>query len=171
MIIWLNGAFGSGKTTVATALQQKIAKSKIYDPETIGSLIDRFTPKFKKESDFQDYPAWRKWNVSLLLLFSKIYSGVIIVPMTLYREDYFNEIMCGLQHRRTDVYHFILDVDKDVVIKRLKKRNDGTLDWGVSKLSQCLSFYDSRPITEKICYSDASVNDAVKEILNKIDLK
>ncbi|MGX7013937.1 AAA family ATPase [Vagococcus silagei] len=171
MIIWINGAFGSGKSTVSNALKDKMSKSKIYDPEIIGSFINQLTPKYKRKSDFQDYPAWRKWNARLLLLFSKVYSGVIIVPMSLYQEDYFNEIVGELQYRRIDVYHFILDVEDEIVIKRLKNRNDETLAWGISKLSQCQDFFKRRPKTEKIAYSKSSVDDAVNKILANIASK
>ncbi|MGH2233506.1 adenylyl-sulfate kinase, partial [Enterococcus faecalis] len=39
MIIWLNGAFGAGKTTIADELQQKLLNAIIYDPEIIGSAL------------------------------------------------------------------------------------------------------------------------------------
>lgn len=34
MIIWINGAFGSGKSTTAELLHSKIEFSHIYDQET-----------------------------------------------------------------------------------------------------------------------------------------
>lgn len=33
MIIWVNGAFGSGKSTIAEMLKSKIENSHLYDPE------------------------------------------------------------------------------------------------------------------------------------------
>ena len=36
MIIWINGAFGSGKTQVAHELKRRLENSFIYDPEQIG---------------------------------------------------------------------------------------------------------------------------------------
>lgn len=36
MIIWINGSFGVGKTTIAERLKDKIRESIIYDPEEIG---------------------------------------------------------------------------------------------------------------------------------------
>ncbi len=38
MIIWLNGSFGSGKSTIATRLNNILNKSIIYDPEIIGTF-------------------------------------------------------------------------------------------------------------------------------------
>lgn len=35
MIIWLNGAFGAGKTTIAHELQQKLHNAIIYDQKLL----------------------------------------------------------------------------------------------------------------------------------------
>jgi hypothetical protein len=59
MIIWLNGTFGSGKTsTTAAVLQALLPSSRVFDPETVGymlapNLVDR------PVSDFQHWPPWR----------------------------------------------------------------------------------------------------------------
>ncbi len=55
MIIWLNGAFGAGKTTIAHELQQKLPNAIIYDPEIIGSALMELVPEEMKENDFQEY--------------------------------------------------------------------------------------------------------------------
>ena len=59
MIIWLNGAFGAGKTTIAHELQQKLPNAIFYDPEIIGSALMELVPEEMKENDFQEYQEWR----------------------------------------------------------------------------------------------------------------
>ena len=39
MIIWLNGSFGVGKTTIAENLKEKMTNSIIYDPEKVGMFL------------------------------------------------------------------------------------------------------------------------------------
>ena len=39
MIVWLNGAYGVGKSTTAEALHKRIADSFIFDPEMIGNCV------------------------------------------------------------------------------------------------------------------------------------
>ena len=39
MVIWINGAFGSGKTTAAMLLHSKIENSYVYDPENVGTFL------------------------------------------------------------------------------------------------------------------------------------
>lgn len=36
MIIWINGPYGVGKSTLAEALQQKLPNSFLFDAEQIG---------------------------------------------------------------------------------------------------------------------------------------
>ncbi|HCJ9739900.1 TPA: tunicamycin resistance protein, partial [Escherichia coli] len=39
MIIWINGPFGAGKTTLAKRLRDRRSKSLIFDPEEIGFVV------------------------------------------------------------------------------------------------------------------------------------
>ncbi len=39
MIIWINGAFGSGKTQTAFELKRHLQDAFVYDPENIGYFI------------------------------------------------------------------------------------------------------------------------------------
>lgn len=55
MIIWINGAFGSGKTTVAEILHSKIEHSYLYDPENIGDFLRHNLPQEIQKADFQEY--------------------------------------------------------------------------------------------------------------------
>ena len=41
MIIWLNGTFGAGKTTTARQLVQRLANTRLFDPELVGYLLTR----------------------------------------------------------------------------------------------------------------------------------
>ncbi|MCI9279724.1 MAG: hypothetical protein HFJ02_02870 [Bacilli bacterium] len=53
MIIWINGSFGVGKSTIAEDLKLKIANAIVYDPEKIGEFLFNIMPE--KKNDFQDY--------------------------------------------------------------------------------------------------------------------
>ena len=39
MIIWINGAFGSGKTQAAYELCRRMRGAYVYDPENAGCFI------------------------------------------------------------------------------------------------------------------------------------
>ena len=133
MIIWLNGAFGARKTIIAHELQQKLPNAIIYDPEIIGSALMELVPEEMKENDFQEYQEWRCWNAHLLKRMSKESGRPIIVPMTLYKNEYEEELIGYLRRAGIDVYHFLLAVEKEEILQRLLKRNDGTFEWGKKK--------------------------------------
>ena len=118
MIIWINGSFGVGKTSVAELLRNKINHSIIYDPEGIGGFLsDLFN---HEKSDFQDYELWRTLNANILQYLSSIYETTI-VPMTITNLNYFNEITKGIE-----IKHFILSATKENIINRLDSRKNST---------------------------------------------
>ncbi len=65
MIIWLNGPFGVGKTTLANLLHQKIQNSILYDPEQLGDFFQEILPKDVCPDDFQDYPICERQPIRL----------------------------------------------------------------------------------------------------------
>ncbi len=93
MIIWLNGAFGAGKTSCAYELKRRIPNSYVYDPENIGYFIFNNIPNEMKKADFQDYEQWRTFNYSILKDMYRSFSGTIIVPMTIVNPQYYDEIV------------------------------------------------------------------------------
>lgn len=52
MIIWINGAFGAGKTETALELNSRLKNSFIYDPENLGEFINKNIPNNMKKDDF-----------------------------------------------------------------------------------------------------------------------
>ena len=170
MIIWINGAFGSGKTTVSNILNKSIKNSAIYDPEAIGDTISNLVPKNMRLEDFQDYPEWRRWNKELLKSISSNYGGILIVPMTLYKKAYYDDIIGSLIKEGIEIRHFLLKVSKEEILNRLESRNDGTLGWGKSKVDEILIGFDTIDFTDVIPNPDGMVNIVAKNILRKIKI-
>lgn len=109
MIIWLNGAFGAGKTQTAYTLQRRMRGAYVYDPENAGYFIRQNIPPPVHEADFQDYPMWRAFNLEMLRYIARRYAGDIIVPMTITNKMYYDE-MIGVLSKEFDVKHFILSI-------------------------------------------------------------
>lgn len=97
MIIWINGAFGSGKTQTAFELHRRLKPSYVYDPEKMGFAMRSMIPPDIAEDDFQSYPLWREFNYSMLSYLSDTYQGIIIVPMTITNDQYFHDIISRLR--------------------------------------------------------------------------
>lgn len=86
MIIWINGPFGAGKTTLAAKLRERRPEFLIFDPEEIGFLVKATVPR-PASGDYQDLPLWRGLTIAALREIRRHYSQDIIVPMTLVQTE------------------------------------------------------------------------------------
>ena len=121
MIIWINGAFGAGKTQTAYELRRRIKHAYVYDPENAGYFIRENVPPAIREGDFQDYPMWRTFNREMLDYIASRFSGVILVPMTVTDRAYWDE-MAGALAEKHGVRHFILCARRETLLRRLASR-------------------------------------------------
>lgn len=165
MIIWINGSFGVGKTTVAENLKEKIDKSTIYDPEKIGMFLSNTLQT--KEDDFQDYKLWRTINYEML---KKLYTEfeMIIVPMTITNLQYYDEIVGRLQRDGMYIKHFILIASKENIISRLNARGNST-EWAYMQVDRCdKAFKDNYLRGQKIDTNNKSVGAVCNNLIELI---
>jgi hypothetical protein len=100
MILFINGPFGVGKTTVARLLVQKLPRTILYDPEIIGGVLHRVLGPLTKVEDYQDYTLWRRLVVGGARLSRRVSGRTMVIPMTVRRRDAFDPLVEGL--RRVD---------------------------------------------------------------------
>lgn len=96
MIVWLNGTFGAGKTTVAAALAPLIPRARLFDPETVGYLLQ---PNLADHPvpDFQQWPPWRHLVVATATELTRYTGEHLIAAQTVLNRDYLAEIFTGLR--------------------------------------------------------------------------
>lgn len=164
MIIWINGAFGSGKTQTAFELHRRLPNSFVYDPENVGFYIRKNIPNELSKGDFQNYTIWREFNFSMLKYISKEYNGIIIVPMTIVNSQYFNEIIESLRNDGIEVKHFMLRASKETLLKRLKSRGDGKNSWPAQQIDRCLEGLSNEIFKKHIDTDNLSIEQVVHEI-------
>jgi|GEM_PF-1213497 len=153
MIIWINGAFGSGKTTTAYELHRRLAGSFVFDPENFGYFIRKNVPAEFSSGDFQDLPIWRETNCRLLKMLNADYGGVIIVPMTLVEPRYYAEIVMRLENDGVDVRRFIIYASREGILRRLKLRSLGFIRrerFAVNAIDRCVFSFDNYITETKI---------------------
>ncbi|MGW6461055.1 NUDIX domain-containing protein [Streptomyces sp. NPDC055078] len=121
MIVWINGAFGAGKTTTARELIDLIPNSTLYDPELIGAGLRLMLPpkRLAEVSDYQDLPIWRRLVVDTAAAMLAELGGVLVVPMTVLRQEYRDEIFGGLAARRIPVRQVLLRPDETILRARI----------------------------------------------------
>jgi hypothetical protein len=117
MIIWLNGAFGVGKTTTARELAQRLPGARIFDPEIVGRILRALIAE--QIDDFQDWPAWRTLVAKVALGLCRQDASTVIAPMTLLRQDYATEIFSLLSGGGAPVRHVVLHADPAELTRRI----------------------------------------------------
>jgi 8-oxo-dGTP pyrophosphatase MutT (NUDIX family)/predicted kinase len=123
-VVWINGAFGAGKTTTARELIELIPNSTLFDPEVIGAGLTHLLPakRLAEVGDFQDLPIWRRLVVDTAAAMLAELGGTLVVPMTLLRQDYRDEIFGGLAARRIPVHHLLLAPAETILRERIAGR-------------------------------------------------
>ena len=170
MIIWINGAFGSGKTTCTYELHKRLPDSFVYDPENIGYFIRKNIPEELHEPDFQNHEQWRLFNYGMLKYLSVAYDGTLLVPMTLVNRQYYDEIIGRLAREGIPIKHYILYAEKKTIEKRLNKRLERGNTWARSQIDRCLYAFDHTITEEKIITDNKSIDSVVEEIAAKSGL-
>ncbi|MEV6836279.1 NUDIX domain-containing protein [Streptomyces sp. NPDC051133] len=123
-VVWINGAFGAGKTTAARELIELIPNSTLFDPEVIGGALTHLVPpkRLAEVGDFQDLPIWRRLVVDTAAAMLAELGGTLVVPMTLLRQEYRDEIFGGLAARRIPVHHLLLAPAETILRERIAGR-------------------------------------------------
>ncbi|POX49259.1 NUDIX hydrolase [Streptomyces sp. Ru72] len=123
-VVWINGAFGAGKTTTARELIELIPNSTLFDPEVIGAVLTQLLPpkRLAEVGDFQDLPIWRRLVIDTAAAMLAELDGVLVVPMTLLRQEYRDEIFGGLAARRIPVRHVLLAPAETILRQRIADR-------------------------------------------------
>jgi 8-oxo-dGTP pyrophosphatase MutT (NUDIX family) len=123
-VVWINGAFGAGKTTTARELIELIPNSTLFDPEVIGAGLRHLLPakRLAEVGDFQDLPIWRRLVIDTVAAMLAELGGTLVVPMTLLRQEYRDEIFGGLAARRIPVHHLLLAPAETILRERIAGR-------------------------------------------------
>jgi len=167
MILWLNGAFGSGKSSVAEAIRKRVRPSFIYDPEQAGYFLwDNFPEELARKGNFQHLTLWRELNYKILKHLDGSYAGTVIVPMTLYIKRYYDEIVGALMRDGVSVRHFILAAPKQTILDRLAGRGDSAGGWAAEHIDACLKAFETEIFGVKIVTENRTVDAIAAGIIS-----
>jgi len=166
MVLWINGAFGSGKSSVAEAISKKVSPSFIYDPEQVGYFLWHVSPdEMKRKGNFQHIDLWREFNYKILKYINENYTGIILVPMTIYIKQYYDEIVGKLTNDGVIIKHYILAASKQTIIDRLTQRGLAADNWAVQHIDVCLTAFETDISKEKIFTDGKSIDEIASEII------
>ncbi|ANW62367.1 ATP-binding protein [Mycobacterium sp. djl-10] len=177
MLIWINGAFGAGKTHTAHELHRRLPGSHVADPELIGFAMHKMLPAAARD-DFQDLPGWRVAVVATLRAAEQAADGPVIVPMTIVRADYFDEIV-GALRTDVDLRHVTLVASPATLQARLGTRlealgsrvfgGDGT--WAMRQIDRCVTALADPRFATHVPTDDRTLDQVVEAVADDVGLK
>lgn len=135
VIIWVNGAFGVGKTQTAAELCRRLVRAKVQDPEQPGYFLRRWVGPLEGVTDFQQMSLWRTVVAEGLALADT--GGLIVAPMTIVDPMVYDKTIGALKDQGHRVYHVVLDASKATVEQRLRRRGDAR-SWNFAQVDRCL---------------------------------
>jgi gluconate kinase len=178
VIIWLNGGFGAGKTTLAEELHRRLPDAVLYDPEDVGLMIWKW---LEPNDDFQDLASWRELVVATAVSLRQHHADTLVVPMSLIREAYQTEILDGLADAGEEVLHVFLEADASVLRDRLDTRYDHphgpeasrlARQWALSRIDAGIEAAARQPPTTLMLRSDVlTPAELADEVLAAADLR
>lgn len=167
MIVWINGAFGSGKTQTAKEICRRLQGAFLFDPENAGYYLRQNEPVSLQADNFQDEPLWREINVKMLHWIAAEYDGIIVAPMTVIEEEYYHQIITALRQAGVIVHHVVLKAEKETLYKRLRSRLEGRQSWAAQQIDDCLRAFENPVFENQIQTDDMTISqvaDAVARI-------
>ena len=176
MVVFINGSFGVGKTTVARLLRGRVAGSAVYDPELFGILLMRLAKwaRFGRPpaDDFQDFGVWRRSAIAGVRLSRALSRGPVIVPMTFSRREYFDEVVAGVRRFDPEVRVFCLKASLPTVKKRLAGRETDTegpgADWLARRIAECAEAHRDPHFGEPVETEDRPAREVCEDIFRRV---
>jgi predicted kinase len=178
VIIWLNGGFGAGKTTLAEELHRRIPDAVVYDPEDVGLMLWKW---LEPNDDFQDLPSWRELVIATAVSLRRHHADTLIVPMSLIRDAYRAEILGALADAGEEVLHVFLEAGPSVLRERLKARvpppenpgaNEPAFDWALRRIDAATVAASQQPTGTLIFRSDSlTPAELADEVLAAVGLR
>jgi hypothetical protein len=165
MMLFINGAFGVGKTTLAERLVARLPNSLLYDPELVGAALRQIVKPIDYPDDFQDIPLWPSLTLETARLLRERYGCDLVIPMTIWRVDYFEQIVGALRRSEPDVYHFCLTASAETIYGRLRERGAGPGWWEWERVERCAAAFQSPLFARHLATDDKTPDALVAEIL------
>jgi hypothetical protein len=171
MLIWINGAHGAGKTSVAGELAALRANAFVIDPEQISFMLRRIWPG-GGPPDFQDMPAWRELTVATLrAAAAERPAATLLVPMTLTSKLYHSEILGALRAPGVDLRHFTLVASPTTLRRRIRRRLDwpSSKRWSLSRVEACSAALQDPAFAEHVDTEGLRVAEVAAEIIRRLE--
>lgn len=178
MIVWIDGTYGVGKTSIAYKVRDvfseaEVLESDVYWDEVFKKIIDE-TPKNELPNLDGGLP---QNNLRFIEEFKAVIEQkekterkIIIIDMSLATSCCRDRLVSYFRDKNVNMLHFIIEADENEIRERINnddKRSDKTLALG--ELKRNLMFYDNNYIDAiRINSNNKTIDDIVDEILQMV---
>lgn len=173
MIVWVNGAFGVGKSHTAAELVRRVPGAVLSDPEPVGFSLQRMQPK-QLRTDFQEISGWRAGIREVIAgLDADGRWPVVVVPMTIVDEAYVADTMGWLRDHGHDVRQVALVATAGTIRRRLRSRSWNIVSeaWALEQIERCTAALASPVFATQIRTDGLGLDDVVEEVARVVGLQ
>jgi len=171
VIVWLNGAFGVGKTTTAQAIRKLAPTWRLFDPEQVGLLLATNLSGIEF-NDFQDLPPWRSLVPQIASEVSEFTGDDLLVAQTVLVQEYWDEMRVRFTDRGQKIVHVLLDAPAIVLEERIREDpiERSAEQWRLDHVSSYESAKDWLPATVDLVVDSDRLDaaDAASYILQSV---
>src|SRR4051812_38493725 len=135
-LVWVNGAFGVGKSRATQLATASDTRWRLFDPETVGYML-RVNLADLAGDDFQDFKAWRTLVPAVAHAVMEQTGDDLVAVQTVLNESYWRELREGLSDRGITVKHIVLDADAEALTSRIEndERLAMAVEWRLPRAS------------------------------------
>ncbi|MBR2639063.1 MAG: hypothetical protein IKL18_03665 [Oscillospiraceae bacterium] len=170
MIIWISGAYGVGKSTLAEKLLGRIDNSMIFDAEEVGNAVRENYPGEPYGVIYEDYPLWCDFNYMLLKDIHSSFSKNIFVPMTLVRKNSYSKIIERLNNSEIDTKLIVLEASHKNIHDRILARGEDENCWCMENIEMSQNGSKSLPNGFHINTNEKSVDEIADIVLAYLNI-
>ncbi len=168
MVVWISGAYGVGKSTLAEALKEKMHNAVIFDAEQVGNAVRENYPDEPYGSIFEDYPLWGEFCRKLLKDIHDGFHKDILVPMTLVRRESYENIIGKLTEEGVRVLFLILEASHQSIHDRILARGEDEECWCMKNIEMARAAAGALPGGMHIETDGISVEELADRVLDRI---
>ena len=138
-VLWLNGAFGVGKSTTAIHIAAGDPSWHLFDPEWVGYMLRANLHGFETE-DFQDLPSWRTLVPKVAHEVASHTGRDLLAVQTVLRADYWRQLRAGMSAHGLGVLHVVLDAGEAALRQRIDGdgNEQSAREWRSSRVGEYL---------------------------------
>lgn len=179
MIIWVDGTYCVGKTTVAKRLKERLGgttellESDYYSNETLKKIVEEAEAAHRMPNIGGTLPQNNMRFIrefkNLIAKKSENSDKKLIVDMALTRIECKENLFDCLQKEGKNIEHIILTADIETIKERIKKDENRMKEVALEGLADNIAFLDRNyPDAIQIKTDNRDIDDIVTEIILKI---